>query len=128
MLLGSSTTQILLLSRDEAVQTSHGSVSVILKQTEQKSALSLISFIAAAIAFASSAGKLRMKKASLCAVFLPMPGSLVSWVNKIVYYTLGHCKTLLFPEHITQTAESGDIEPHGKFRHLIVHHLLRPPQ
>jgi hypothetical protein len=112
MLLGSSTTQILLLSLLVLLHILHTSLPVILKHFLQNLALSLTSLIAVAMALASGSGMVSMKKASLCAVFLPIPGSFVSSVMRFsmifcstgLYYffpTGGKCSRIFFTASLT---------------------------
>src|SRR5262245_21736 len=74
-LCGSSTTQIWLRSRSGSAQIRHGSVSVMLKQTEQRRRVSFTSRSAAARACASSRPARRTWKARRWADLAPMPGS-----------------------------------------------------
>src|SRR5208337_4557197 len=120
ILLGSSTTQILLLSREGSLHISHGSWAVILKHIEQNLALSLTSAIASAIPFASAAGMVSIKNANRWALFLPMPGNLVSCETR---FSIIPCAKL-FSEKITQAAHTGQLQAHSEFRHVLVHHLL----
>src|SRR5208283_1607355 len=124
ILLGSSTTQILFLSREGSLHISHGSRAVILKHMEQNRALSLTSVIALAMPFASEAGIVSIKNANRWAHFLPMPGSLVSCETR---FSIIPCAKL-FSEKITQPAHAGQLHAHSEFRHVLVHHLLGPSQ
>src|SRR5574341_666450 len=78
MLLGSSTTQMRLVSRLSSRQTAQTTSSVMLLQTEQYRLLFLRSRIAWAMPAASSFGIPRTAKASRSALFLPIPGSLMN--------------------------------------------------
>src|SRR5208283_2272548 len=124
ILLGSSTTQILLLSLEGSLHISHGSRAVILKHTEQNRALSLTSVIASAMPFASAGGIVSIKKANRWALFLPMPGNLVSCETR---FSIIPCDKL-FSEKIAQPAHTGQLQPHSEFRHILVHHKLRSSQ
>src|SRR2546425_186036 len=75
-LCGSSTTHTWLLSRSASAQIRQGSVSVMLKQREQRRRVSLTSRRAVARARASSRLLRRRWKASRWADLAPMPGSL----------------------------------------------------
>src|SRR5258706_1880231 len=74
-LCGSSTTQIDVASRSGPAHTTQGSVSVMLKQVEQRRRLSLTSSNASASATASCRGARMTWNARRCADLAPMPGS-----------------------------------------------------
>jgi hypothetical protein len=67
-------------SRRSSAQIVQSSPSERLKQTEQKPIFSFTSVIASARASASAGSRRRMWKASLWAVRVPIPGSLLSSV------------------------------------------------
>src|SRR5208283_5867289 len=124
ILLGSSTTQILFLSLEWSLHISHGSRAVILKHLEQNLAFSLTSVIASAMPFASADGIVSIKNAMRWALFLPMPGNLVSCETR---FSIIPCAKL-FSEKITQSAHTGQLQARSEFRHVLVHHLLRSSQ
>src|SRR5512135_2080794 len=134
MLLGSSTTHILLASRESSLQISQRSFSVILKHWLQNLAFSFTASMAFAIDNASASGIERMKKASLCAVFLPIPGSLVSSFIRLSIipcispFETKHLKSLLPSEHIAQPAHTGDLQSARQLGHIFVDQVMRPSE
>src|SRR5438552_14959477 len=97
---GSSTTQILVRSREGSLHIEHGSSSVMLKHEEQNTIRSFMSRMASARACACSLGLFKRKKASLAALLGPTPGSLFSSsINLATGSTVVCILTLHLPHH-----------------------------
>src|SRR5262245_48909100 len=109
-----------LRSRDGSVQIAHGSTSVIPLHSEQKIIFSLTSTTARASRSARTAGARKMKNASRCAVFSPIPGRRQSSSTRL---SRARGRDILSPHGLLE-GEARNFKATSELAHLLGHHLL----